>query len=112
MNLKGRDFLTLLDYTPEEIAYLVDLAAELKAKKKAGVLHDVLRGKNVALIFEKTSTRTRCSFEVAAHDLGMGSTYLDPTGSQIGKRNPLLTPPRCCAACLTALSTAAMARRL
>ena len=63
MNLKGRDFLTLLDYTPEEIAYLVDLAAELKAKKKAGVLHDVLRGKNVALIFEKTSTRTRCSFE-------------------------------------------------
>ena len=86
MNLKGRDFLTLLDYTPEEIAYLVDLAAELKAKKKAGVLHDVLRGKNVALIFEKTSTRTRCSFEVAAHDLGMGSTYLDPTGSQIGKK--------------------------
>ena len=85
MNLKGRDFLTLLDYTPEEIAYLVDLAAELKAKKKAGVLHDVLRGKNVALIFEKTSTRTRCSFEVAAHDLGMGSTHLDPTGSQIGK---------------------------
>lgn len=112
MNLKGRDFLTLLDYTPEEIAYLVDLAAELKAKKKAGVLHDVLRGKNVALIFEKTSTRTRCSFEVAAHDLGMGSTYLDPTGSQIGKRNPLPIPPRCCAACLTALSTAAMARRL
>ena len=89
MNLKGRDFLTLLDYTPEEIAYLVDLAAELKAKKKAGVLHDVLRGKNVALIFEKTSTRTRCSFEVAAHDLGMGSTYLDPTGSQIGKKESL-----------------------
>ena len=89
MNLKGRDFLTLLDYTPEEIAYLVDLAAELKAKKKAGVLHDVLRGKNVALIFEKTSTRTRCSFEVAAHDLGMGSTYLDPTGSQIGKKESI-----------------------
>ena len=89
MNLKGRDFLTLLDYTPEEIAYLVDLAAELKAKKKAGVLHDVLRGKNVALIFEKTSTRTRCSFEVAAHDLGMGSTYLDPTGSQIGKKQSI-----------------------
>ena len=89
MNLKGRDFLTLLDYTPEEIAYLVDLAAELKAKKKAGVLHDVLRGKNVALIFEKTSTRTRCSFEVAAHDLGMGSTYLDPTGSQIGKKKSI-----------------------
>lgn len=89
MNLKGRDFLSLLDYTPEEIAYLVDLAAELKAKKKAGVLHDVLRGKNVALIFEKTSTRTRCSFEVAAHDLGMGSTYLDPTGSQIGKKESI-----------------------
>ena len=89
MNLKGRDFLTLLDYTPEEIAYLVDLAAELKAKKKAGVLHDVLRGKNVALIFEKTSTRTRCSFEVATHDLGMGSTYLDPTGSQIGKKESI-----------------------
>ena len=89
MNLKGRDFLTLLDYTPEEIAYLVDLAAELKAKKKAGVLHDVLRGKNVALIFEKTSTRTRCSFEVAAHDLGMGSTYLDTTGSQIGKKESI-----------------------
>ena len=89
MNLKGRDFLTLLDYTPEEIAYLVDLAAELKAKKKAGVLHDVLRGKNVALIFEKTSTRTRCSFEIAAHDLGMGSTYLDPTGSQIGKKESI-----------------------
>ena len=89
MNLKGRDFLTLLDYTPEEIAYLVDLAAELKAKKKAGVLHDVLRGKNVALIFEKTSTRTRCSFEVAAHDLGMGSTYLNPTGSQIGKKESI-----------------------
>ena len=89
MNLKGRDFLTLLDYTPEEIAYLVNLAAELKAKKKAGVLHDVLRGKNVALIFEKTSTRTRCSFEVAAHDLGMGSTYLDPTGSQIGKKESI-----------------------
>ena len=89
MNLKGRDFLTLLDYTPEEIAYRVNLAAELKAKKKAGVLHDVLRGKNVALIFEKTSTRTRCSFEVAAHDLGMGSTYLEPMGSQIGKKESI-----------------------
>ena len=89
MNLQGRDFLTLLDYTPEEIAYLLDLAAQLKAKKKAGVLHDVLRGKNVALIFEKTSTRTRSAFEVAAHDLGMGSTYLDPTGSQIGKKESI-----------------------
>ena len=89
MNLQGRDFLTLLDYTPEEIGYLLDLAADLKAKKKAGITHDVLRGKNVALIFEKTSTRTRCAFEVAAHDLGMGSTYLDPTGSQIGKKESI-----------------------
>ena len=89
MNLQGRDFLTLLDYTPEEIGGLLDLAAELKAKKKAGIAHDVLRGKNVALIFEKTSTRTRCAFEVAAHDLGMGSTYLDPTGSQIGKKESI-----------------------
>ena len=89
MNLQGRDFLTLLDYTPEEIACLLDLAAQLKAKKKAGVLHDVLRGKNVALIFEKTSTRTRSAFEVAAHDLGMGTTYLDSAGSQIGKKESI-----------------------
>ena len=89
MDLKGRDFLTLLDYTPEEIGYLLDLAAALKAKKKAGVPHDVLRGKNVALIFEKTSTRTRCAFEVAARDLGMGATYLDPAGSQIGKKESI-----------------------
>ena len=78
MNLKGRNFLTLKDFTPEEITYMIDLAADLKAKKKAGELHEYYRGKNIALIFEKTSTRTRCSFEVAAHDLGMGSTYLDP----------------------------------
>ena len=89
MNLKGRDFLTLLDFTPAEITGLLDLAAELKAKKKAGIPHDTLRGKNVALIFEKTSTRTRCAFEVAAHDLGMGTTYLDPTGSQIGKKESI-----------------------
>ena len=89
MNLKGRDFLTLLDYSPEEISGLLDLAADLKAKKKAGIPHDTLRGKNVALIFEKTSTRTRCAFEVAAHDLGMGTTYLDPTGSQIGKKESI-----------------------
>ena len=80
MDFKGRHFLKLLDYTPEEILYLLDLAAELKDKKKKGVPVDVLRGKNVALIFEKTSTRTRCAFEVAAHDLGMGTTYLDPSG--------------------------------
>ena len=89
MNLKGRNFLTLKDFTPEEITYMIDLAADLKAKKKAGELHEYYRGKNIALIFEKTSTRTRCSFEVAAHDLGMGSTYLDPTGSQIGKKESI-----------------------
>ena len=89
MDLKGRDFLTLKDFTPEEIAYLLDLSAELKEKKKKGIPVDTLRGKNVALIFEKTSTRTRCSFEVAAHDLGMGTTYLDPTGSQIGKKESI-----------------------
>ena len=86
MNLEGRHFLKLLDYTPEEILYLVDLAAKLKDKKKKGERMDVLRGKNIALIFEKTSTRTRCSFEVAAHDLGMGTTYLEPAASQIGKK--------------------------
>ena len=89
MNLKGRNFLTLKDFTPEEITYMIDLAAELKAKKKAGELHEYYKGKNIALIFEKTSTRTRCSFEVAAHDLGMGTTYLDPTGSQIGKKESI-----------------------
>ena len=89
MDLKGRHFLKLLDYTPEKIEYLVDLAAELKRMKKAGILVDTLRGKNVALIFEKTSTRTRSSFEVAAHDLGMGTTYLDPSCSQIGKKESI-----------------------
>ena len=89
MNLKGRHFLTLKDFTPEEIAYLLELSAELKAKKKQGIPVDTLRGKNVALIFEKTSTRTRCSFEVAAHDLGMGTTYLDPKRSQIGKKESI-----------------------
>ncbi|WP_026507814.1 ornithine carbamoyltransferase [Butyrivibrio sp. MC2013] len=89
MNLKGRDFLKLLDYTPEEIEYLLDLAAELKDKKKRGEAHAVYPTKNVALIFEKTSTRTRCAFEVAAHDLGMGSTYLDPVASQIGHKESI-----------------------
>ena len=90
MDLKGRDFLTLRDFTPEEINYMLDVAATLKAKKKMGVdTTGLLRGKNVALIFEKTSTRTRCAFEVAAHDLGMGTTYLDPTGSQIGKKESI-----------------------
>lgn len=94
MNLQGRDFLKLLDYTPEEILYLIDLAAELKEKKKKGIPHDELRGKNIALIFEKTSTRTRCSFEVAAHDLGMQVTYLDPSGSQIGKKESIADTAR------------------
>ena len=89
MNLKGRHFLKLLDYTPDEILYLLDLAAKLKEKKKNGVPVDVLRGKNVALIFAKTSTRTRCAFEVAAHDLGMGTTYLDPGASQIGAKESI-----------------------
>ena len=94
MDLSNRDFLTLLDYTPAEISYLLHLAADLKAKKKAGVRHDGLRGKNVALIFEKTSTRTRCSFEVAAHDLGMETTYLDPVASQIGKKESIADTAR------------------
>ncbi len=89
MNLKGRSFLKLLDFTSEEIGHLVDLADKLKAKKKAGVAHRLCEGKNIALIFEKSSTRTRCAFEVAAHDLGMGVTYLDPASSQIGKKESI-----------------------
>ena len=94
MNLHGKNFLKLLDFTPAEIEGLIDLAAELKAKKKAGVPHKLCEGKNIALIFEKTSTRTRCAFEVAAHDLGMGVTYLDPTGSQIGKKESIADTAR------------------
>ncbi len=94
MNLKGKDFLKLLDFTPAEIEGLIDLAADLKAKKKAGVPHKYCDGKNIALIFEKNSTRTRCSFEVAARDLGMGCTYLDPTGSQIGKKESIADTAR------------------
>lgn len=95
MDLRGRSFLKLLDFTPEEILYLVDLAAELKEKKKKGILtKDMHQGKNVALIFEKTSTRTRCAFEVAASDLGIGSTYLDPAGSQIGKKESIADTAR------------------
>ena len=95
MNLKGRDFLKLLDFTQEEIVYLLDLAADLKEKKKNRILVDHMhRGKNVALIFEKASTRTRCSFEVAAHDLGMGTTYLEPASSQIGKKESVADTAR------------------
>lgn len=94
IDLTGRNFLTLRDFTTEEIEYLIDLSAELKEKKKKGIRVDNYRGKNVALIFEKTSTRTRCSFEVAAHDLGMGTTYLDPSGSQIGKKESIADTAR------------------
>lgn len=94
MNLKGRHFLTLKDFTPEEIRYLLDLAGELKDKKKKGIVDKPFEGKNIALIFEKTSTRTRCSFEVAAHDLGMGVTYLEPKGSQIGKKESIADTAR------------------
>lgn len=94
MNLTGYHFLTLKDFSSEEILYLIDLAAEYKEKKKNGIPHDTLRGKNIALIFEKTSTRTRCAFEVAAHDLGMNVTYLDPSGSQIGKKESIADTAR------------------
>ncbi len=94
MNLKGRSFLKLLDFTPEEIVFLLDLAADLKQKKRAGAPHRLCEGKNVALIFEKTSTRTRCAFEVAAADLGMHATYLDPTASQIGKKESIADTAR------------------
>ncbi len=94
MDFKGRSFLKLLDYTPEEIACLMDLAAELKYKKKAGIPHRLCEGKNIALLFEKTSTRTRCSFEVAAYDLGMGVTYLDPKASQMGKKESIADTAR------------------
>ena len=94
MNLKNRHFLKLLDFTPEEIGYLIDLAATFKQQKKAGVPHALCAGKNIALIFEKTSTRTRCSFEVAAYDLGVHVTYLDPLGSQIGKKESIADTAR------------------
>ena len=94
MNLKGRSFLKLLDFTPAEITYLLGLAAELKAKKKAGIPHRIHEGKNIALLFEKDSTRTRCAFEVAGYDLGMGVTYLGPTGSQMGKKESIADTAR------------------
>ena len=113
MNLKGRNFLTLKDFTPEEILYMVDLAAELKDKKKKGILTtDMHAGKNIALIFEKTSTRTRCSFEVAAHDLGMGTTYLDPSGSQIGKKESMPIQQESLEGCLTVLNIVVSDRKL
>ena len=94
MDLKGKSFLKLLDLSTEEIVGLLDLAADLKAKKKAGVPHRLHEGKNIVLLFEKDSTRTRCSFEVAGHDLGMGVTYLGPTGSQMGKKESIADTAR------------------
>ncbi len=94
MNLKGKSFLKLLDFTPQEINGLIDLAAELKEHKKSGTPHKYYEGKSIALIFEKTSTRTRCAFEVAAADLGIHPTYLDPTGSQIGKKESIADTAR------------------
>ena len=94
MNLKNKSFLKLLDFTPEEINYLIDLATELKDKKKKDIPHRLCEGKSIALIFEKTSTRTRCAFEVAAADLGMHPTYLDPSGSQIGKKESIADTAR------------------
>ena len=94
MNLKGRSFLKLLDFTPEEITYFLDLAADFKAKKKAGISHKLHEGKNIALLFAKDSTRTRCAFEVAAHDLGMQVTYLGPSGSQMGKKESIADTAR------------------
>ena len=94
LNIKGKDFLKLLDFSAEEIGELIDLAIDLKAKKKAGIAHRLCEGKNIALIFEKTSTRTRCAFEVAAMDLGMGVTYLDSQGSQIGKKETIADTAR------------------
>ena len=94
MNLKNKSFLKLLDFTPAEILGLIDLSADLKAKKKAGVPHRLCEGKNIALVFEKTSTRTRCAFEVAAADLGMHPVYLDPKSSQIGKKESIADTAR------------------
>ena len=94
MNLTGKSFLKLLDFSPEEIEGLLDLAADLKQKKKAGIPHRMCEGKNIALIFEKTSTRTRCSFEVAAADLGMHPVYLDPKSSQLGKKESIADTAR------------------
>ena len=94
MNLQGRDFLKLLDFSSEEIRYLLDLSRNFKDMKKNGIPHEYLKGKNVALLFEKDSTRTRCSFEVASYDLGMHCTYLGPTGSQMGKKESIADTAR------------------
>ncbi len=110
MNLKGRNFLTLKDYTGNPVS--AGSGGRIKGQEEKRDSYGYLKGKNVALIFEKTSTRTRCAFEVAAHDLGMGSTYLDPSGSQIGKKKVLQTQPEFLAECTMELSTEALDRRL
>ena len=106
VNLKGRSFLTLKDFTPDEIRYMLNLAADLKAKKRAGIRGNLLAGKNIVLLFEKTSTRTRCAFEVAAYDEGAHVTFLDSKSSQMGKKDIAEG-----AASTTASSTAATTRR-
>lgn len=110
MNLKGRHLLTLLDFTPEEIQYLVDLAARLKLEKKEGIQHKVLTDKNIVLLFQKDSTRTRCAFEVGAYDLGMHTTYLGPTGSQMEKKNLYEILLAFLVACSTALNLEAICK--
>ena len=94
LNLKGRSFLTLEDLTPGEIRYLLDLGRDLKTKRRAGICEPALKGKHIVLLFEKTSTRTRCSFEVAGYDLGLGVTYLDPGSSQMGKKESIADTAR------------------
>ena len=93
-NLRGKNFLKLIDFTSDEVRYLIDLSKDFKSMKRAGVQHKYLEGKNIVLLFEKTSTRTRCSFEVAGSDLGMGVTYLDPAGSQMGHKESIADTAR------------------
>lgn len=112
ISLKNRNFLKLLDYTPAEIQHLIDLAIELKAAKKAGCEKQTLIGKNIALIFEKTSTRTRCAFEVAAFDQGAQVTYLGPSGSQIGHKESMKDTARVLGGCMTASNIAVLVNTL
>ena len=111
VNLRGRNYLKLLDFSPAEIRYLLDLSRTFKDLKRTGTPHRYLEGKNIVLLFEKTSTRTRCSFEVAGMDLGMGVTYLDPGSSRWERRSPSPTRQRSLGGCMTASNTAASARR-
>lgn len=110
-NLKQRHFLRLMDFTPNEIQYLLDLSAKLKADKKAGREVPTMKGKNIALIFEKSSTRTRCAFEVAAFDQGANVSYIGPSGSQIGHKESMKDTAQCWAECTTAFNIAVMVKR-